>query len=203
MESRQARQNPDNLRIAIVGTSGTGKYTLSNVLAASLEMPYIPEQARVVVDDFGDNLRDMRRRDPLFFQKKVLDYQIQAEMRYTEGFVSDRSVYDTFIYLLRYCDVSPAVVSEYRRMIFEYIMKRPYSVVFFLRPGEFDPPDDGVRSVDRFYRYQVDGMFYMFLNSYSIEHYLLTGSIEERLDKALEIIDYKRKNTLSDTPKLF
>ena len=185
----------DKLRISIVGTSGTGKSTLSKMIADQLGLAHIPEQARVVCEDVGIELRELRYRDTYLFQKKVLEYQIASEIRFREtGFVADRSVFDPLVYLLRFTEAPPLLVAEYKKLIFSYYRDNPYHHFFYLRPGEFDPEDDGVRSTDRLYRFQVDGMFLMLLKSYSIGFETLTGSREHRLMKALQSIENGRKS---------
>ncbi len=189
------------LRVAFVGTSGTGKSTLSRYVSERIGIPHIEEQARVVSSDMGTTLRDMRYRDPYLFQRKVLEYQFQRERDLSEtGFISDRSVFDPLVYLMRFTDPTPMLVSRYRSIIFTYYSDNPYTHIFYLRPGEFDPPDDGVRSLDRLYRYQVDGMFLMLLNSYSIPYRIITGTVDERYRKVKGIIESSREQ---DTRSLF
>lgn len=178
------------LRVALVGTSGTGKSSLSKHIAEKMNIPHIAEQARVVSRDMGTTLRDMRYRDPFLFQRKVLEYQFKMEEDFSKtGFIADRSIFDPLVYLMRFTEPTPKLVAKYKSIIFNYYSDHPYTHIFFLRPGEFDPPDDGVRSLDRLYRYQVDGMFLMFLNSFSIPYQVVTGSIEERYEKVKAIIE--------------
>ena len=182
------------LRVAFVGTSGTGKSTLSRFVSDRMGIPHIEEQARVVSSDMGTTLRDMRYRDPYLFQRRVLEYQFQREKDLSgSGFISDRSVFDPLVYLMRFTDPTPMLVSQYKAIIFRYYSNHPYTHIFYLRPGEFDPPDDGVRSTDRLYRYQVDGMFLMLLNSYSIPYRVITGTIEDRYEKVARIIEESRE----------
>ncbi|MFP4458496.1 MAG: ATP-binding protein [Candidatus Zixiibacteriota bacterium] len=184
----------EKLRICTVGTSGTGKSTLSRMLAEELGIAHIPEQARVVCEDLGIELRELRYRDTYLFQKKVLEYQIREEERFRNtGFIADRSVFDPLVYLMRFTEAPPLLVAEYKKLIFSYYKNNPYHHIFYLRPGEFEPEDDGVRSTDRLYRYQVDGMFLMFLKTFSIEVETITGSKENRLMKALQSIENKRQ----------
>lgn len=62
-----------------------------------------------------------------------------------------------------------------------------YDFVFYL-PIEFPIEDDGIRSTDPEFQRKIDERYKNVLNEWDIKHEVISGSIEDRLQKILEKI---------------
>lgn len=85
-----------NMRIAIIGTHGTGKTTLAKMLSSIFKIPILKELARN---------HDIRNADPdeyVKIQKDILIEQIASERKY-QNFISDRSTIDNLAYWIHRC----------------------------------------------------------------------------------------------------
>lgn len=179
------------MRIGIAGSHGTGKTTLAQRLADILELPLIEEVAREVAREMGlDDLNKLVNCYDLArtFQSKVLLRQLEKEMQYFNGFVSDRTVLDNFAYwyyygLGRQCDFNK--IQARIRGIADAL----YDVIFFV-PIEFPVVDDNFRFLCEPCRNLVEGIIMNeLMNLQETPVFVLRGSVEERLKKALEIVD--------------
>lgn len=89
------------MRIAVTGTHGAGKTVLAEVLSAALNLPLIPEQARVVAAEMNlSNCAALLTDQELAadFQWCVLERQIAEQKKHPEGFVADRCTLDALAY---------------------------------------------------------------------------------------------------------
>lgn len=184
------------MRIGIAGSHGTGKTTLAEKLADVLELPLIHEVAREVAREMGlDDLNKLVNNYELarVFQGKILLRQLEKEMEYSQGFVSDRTVIDNLAYWYYY--------GLARQPDFNKILSRIrgladscYDVIFFV-PVEFPVVYDGFRFVCEPCRNVIEGIIMNeLMNLQETPVFVLRGSVEERLKKALEIIDKLEAN---------
>ena len=96
-------------RIGIIGTSCTGKSTLSLKLSKVLNIPLIEESARLLYakEKKRNTNFDRDRNDPewqFYFQTRLYTDKITKELtNFSTGFVSDRTYLDNFVYFLYYC----------------------------------------------------------------------------------------------------
>lgn len=187
------------MKIALLGSSSTGKTTLSSALSKELALPLIREQARVVLAVLGKTLKELRSKpeEILNFQKMVLEYQIASELECAEsGFVSDRSVFDNLTLYLRHCPLIPNEVDNYRSIVFKHYESHPYDFLIFLRPGEFPMEEDGVRTPDPIYQSQIDGMMLAILRLFSIPYFEVHGTLPERVAEIKRLIEEYRPGWL-------
>jgi nicotinamide riboside kinase len=169
-----------NVRIAIIGSQSCGKTTLGRELSKKLDLPMISELAR------RWNIEKVSQTELIDIQKELLNLQIEEESKY-EQFISDRSTIDNMSYWLH--NVANIVSYDDNR---QYKMKaienvKTYSHIFLLVP-EFYPKDDGFRNTDIIYQMRIDAIIQAILHLEGISHYKLTGSIENRVQQAMEIL---------------
>lgn len=183
------------MKIAIIGTHGTGKTTLIQALSKEPEFQgfkMISSSTRGSVDyklkinEDGDSLSQlyMACTD---FKSLVENNALCSET----NFISDRSLLDTLIYtfyLLKKDKVSLPVM-ESIDVLWEN-SKIMYDYLFWLRP-EFPLKGDGVRSTEIKFQQEVDLLFknYFFReNNLFPSVYQITGTVEERVEKIKKIL---------------
>lgn len=167
-------------KIAIIGSQSTGKSTLGNRLSRKMNIPLITEIARKW------NIEKATQTELIHIQKELLKLQIKEE-NHNGQFISDRSTVDNLAYWLH--NVSPIVDKEenglYVKTALENVKK--YSHIFLLTP-EFYPVNDGFRSTDVIYQMRIDATIQTILHLYDISYYRLSGIVENRVQKAMEIL---------------
>ncbi len=170
-------------KIAVIGSQASGKTTLAEALSEKLNIQLIREIARKYDRNELLNISSERY---MILQKEILEQQIRAESQYKE-FISDRSSLDNLSYWLNNC--------ANRANFYDndlYIKKaldnaKNYSHIFLLIP-EFYPKDDGFRSTDILYQMRIDATIQAILYLYGIIHYRLSGTVENRVQKAMDIL---------------
>ncbi len=175
--------NTIDLRIAVIGSQGTGKSTLSRQLSEELNIHLITEVARSFKKE------QLICTNPAYssIQKEILRLQIQEESLHKK-FVSDRSSIDNVSYYLYGCyDIASDLDNN------SYISQSinnalNYTHIFFLRP-EFEISDDGFRDCDIKYQKSIDTIIKTILQLYNIKYYQLSGSTEDRVKKAMRVIN--------------
>jgi len=171
-------------RIAIIGSQSCGKTTLGRELSNKSHIPMITELARKY--DREELLNTSSERY-MVIQKEILESQIIEESKYKE-FISDRSTLDNLSYWINNC-ANRANLHDNESYIKKAVENvKNYSHIFLLVP-EFYPKGDGFRSTDIIYQMRIDAIIQTILYLGGIRHYKLTGSIENRVRQAMEILD--------------
>jgi len=171
------------MKIAIIGTHSTGKTTLVNELKKHIDLPIISEVARNFPRDITDNpINEMNR------QMNIFRLQLSEELRH-KIFISDRSTIDNAAYMIDALQKYGYYISKKLfvdvigciNIAIENIDR--YDYLFYI-PIEFDCVDDGFRNTDEVERENID----MIINKLVPNKIVITGTIEERVKKVLEII---------------
>lgn len=167
-------------KIAIIGSQSTGKSTLGYQLSKKMDIPLITEIARKW------DIEKATQTELIHIQKELLKLQIQEE-KHNGQFISDRSTIDNLAYWLH--NVSPIVDKEDNKLYIKTALDnvKNYSTIFLLSP-EFYPVNDGFRNTDIVYQMRIDAIIQAILHMYCIKYYKLTGSVENRVQKAIEIL---------------
>lgn len=175
-----------SFRIAVIGAQCTGKTTLAKLISEKLNLPILSEVARKFKKE---QLSALNPEYPKI-QEELLNLQMEQESLHKD-FVSDRSTLDNLSYYLYGC--ADKVSSEDRS---KYILRAlsnadRYTYIFYLRP-EFAIVEDNFRDCNPIYQMKIDTIINTILQLYNIHHYKITGSIEHRINKALEILNDSR-----------
>lgn len=155
--------------------------TVARQLSKRLNIHLITEIARKW------NIEKATRTELIHIQKELLRLQIKEE-NHNGQFISDRSTIDNLAYWLH--NVSPIVDIEENTLYVKTALDnvKNYSHIFLLTP-EFYPVNDGFRNTDVLYQMRIDAIIQTILHLYNIPHYRLSGTIENRVDKAMEILN--------------
>lgn len=180
------------MRITITGASGTGKSTLAELLSDRLQLPLIPELARVICQEKGFS-RIGEIPDQEQFKLEVLLRQIEAE-RKLEAFIADRSVLDCWILWQRW-NICSAMTYDTEKI---YDLTRAhvpgYTHVVYI-PPLIQPVEDGFRWTDPDYTKQVDRIVRMTLYELGLVDRTLTvttDNVEDRIHEVLSWLDINR-----------
>jgi predicted ATPase len=166
------------MKIAISGSHGTGKTTLLNSLDLS-DHTKLSELARAVAQELNKPPQDLNPEELREFQWTLFNRQSKLEDE-NEHFVVDRSIYDILAY-----SADIPVVHE----LIAILKKQPryYDIVFFL-PIEFELELDGWRHHDKVYQQKIGDRILDYLKEFGVNYHVITGSLEERLEKMQTII---------------
>lgn len=170
------------MRIAVVGSHGTGKTALAKSLCDLLECHYIPD----VVREAHEKKFVINEKTPPETQFWILSRQIELERNTPEPWISDKSLFDNAIYG-GFSGLDNEVLNVIRKIIFSNVY---YDLIFYL-PVEFPLEDDGLRSLSPDFQRRIDEEFRLFLQENKVEFTELSGLAETRSNQALRQIASK------------
>jgi nicotinamide riboside kinase len=167
-------------RIVIVGSFSTGKTTLAEAIAPSLDLPLLPEVAREIVElGFKLDKDATPETETFIFLRQYYNEMIHAD------FVGDRSLIDVMAYAGWVLDHQ-----EWRKemamwetcvKIAEYRLRSQYTHVFYL-PIEFPIVPDGLRPLDPDFQADIDERMLRVMKIHDVRYEPLRGSVEERAE---------------------
>ena len=168
------------MRIAIIGSHGVGKTTLSIKLSNHFGFARIPD----IVREAHEKKFVVNEETPPESQFWILSKQIELERNTPESWIADKTLFDNIIYgnvILKDQKVKD-VISDI------VIKEARYDVMLYL-PIEFAIADDGLRSLNSEFQAQIDRSYIEFLSQNNFSYYTVRGTIEERFLQALQIIE--------------
>jgi len=181
------------LRIGITGSHGTGKTTLSKELSKVLGLPQLPEVSRGLKEEGFEILTEGSEPNTRS-QFAIIGMQLYTEQK-LDNFVSDRTLIDCYAYTRYFTDLDWGSYKNYSSL-HDFVLRYSadfYDYIFYV-PIEFTLTTDGLRSANVKIQKDIDDIIFLSLSflsneiRYGKEYYTLTGSVEERLAYAIEII---------------
>ena len=168
------------VRITIMGSHGTGKTTLAKALAERLGFTYIHDIVREEAVKKGFVINE---NTPPEVQLWLLMRQWELETTTSGSWIADKSLFDYLVYgdlVIKDKDIKNVIRKIVRN-------NANYDFIFYL-PIEFPMEEDGIRSVDPKFREEIDRLFRKCLDEFGVKYIELTGSVEERINRALKYI---------------
>lgn len=177
--------------LSISGTHSVGKTTLANSVKNSLDEKCIvlPEIARVLMRRGFKLNRDITEYGIISYLSEYQKYKSDLS---SEIVVSDRSAIDLLSYVnvnqskkIRkpFIDLIESIVINDKNIFDEYVYIPIESIMI----------DDGVRPLSEKYRQDVDLEIKNLFQKYDIKYTVVDGTLEQRVDKFLGIINAKNK----------
>lgn len=155
-------------KIACIGTHSVGKSTLCYQIADQHkrrgENVYVLQE-RVRFSPFPIH-EAMVYETAIWACTNQISKELEAIQKGFSVVICDRSSLDSFVYA-KYYDLKCSQQHEMENMALKWI--KTYDEIYFIRPGEdHKPMEDGVRSVDAQFIYDIDRLFEEFIETYSI-----------------------------------
>lgn len=172
------------MKIAITGAMGVGKTTLAKQISKEIKYHMIPEVARVMAEN-GHQLDTDATPDT---ELKIAEYQQRLENGY-KNWVADRCLVDVLAYSMILFPEDDKLLNE----INDKLCQAEYDIILYI-PAEFPIEEDGVRNTDESFQKRIEDTIKLILlpGDFNPKTYIMRGTREERLQKALSII--KEKN---------
>lgn len=172
------------MRVTLTGASGVGKTTLAERVASMLNLPLIPEVARLLCQEKGvERIGDIADQEAFKFE--VMQRQIEMEQA-APAFVADRSIIDCWVLWQRW-NICSAMTYDTERM-YDQVKAHAtnYNRVIYV-PPLIESVNDGFRWTDADYVKQLDRLVRMTLWELGLMERTLTIASTTIEDRVAEI----------------
>jgi nicotinamide riboside kinase len=156
------------MKIAIIGTHGIGKTTLSHIIAAySVKKGKSTFIVSEVIRDCPFPINDQSTVEGGYW---IVTEQIARELRAKaaryEVIICDRSAIDPVLYLeaMNFREGFPELKSFANKWM------QTYDIVLYIEPPDIDIVSDGFRDTNKTFQKKVDDQFNLYLNSIFIDY---------------------------------
>ena len=163
--------------ICFIGSGSTGKTTLGTELGNRLGIPYVESPTRKV----SGKLQGVTAEG----QRECIKNYYEEYEKSTPPVIFSRTIFDVVAYSMAYTVWS---MEECGCWIKNYKQSEFYPDYIFYLPIEFEAVKDGVRDVYLRKQTEVDDAINMILTKCKIKYYTISGSVDERVNKILEIL---------------
>ena len=172
------------MRIIIVGAESTGKTTLINKLSEMFKVTTIPEYGRIFAENKPQNMNEWVWTTEEFVQ--IANLQIQAEIQATKNnkfIICDTDAFAASIWHQRYV----GTISEEVERIYKNYSKSVNKQIYLLTTNDVPFVQDGYRDGEHIRDWMYDE-FVKKLNDEHKNYHILSGTYDERFNKACDII---------------
>lgn len=177
------------MKIAFVGSHGTGKSTLLEILQNRPELI-----GHRVYDGIGRAVHTgSKEKWSLKRKQRYFNRYYVWRHYWSKNFIASRSIYDTF----GYSKLMVGLWFNYRLMNWA-IRHIHYDYLFYL-PIEFPLEEDGVR-YGRELQEQHDNETRLILDYHHIPYHTLTGTVQDRVDQLAGILGFDSFKSLDKIP---
>jgi GTPase SAR1 family protein len=188
------------LKIGLSGAQGTGKTTLMNVLRGSkviqsIEgLEFLPEIVRELKAKYNIQINEL---GTLETEMMVMTTHLQNLIG-RKRFISDRCLVDNMLYATASTLPPPEEYTEFNKWLVERMIPQ-YDIIFYI-PVEFDPPEDGVRNLDKNYYDLMKNKFEDFYSHYEKIYpdtiVRISGQVMDRVFQIENVIKQKWQSNL-------
>lgn len=183
------------MKVGFTGAGGTGKTaTLGNISVKKFGLLYLPSVARQVFKDFNVTSEAQEKTLPgseIFKIQKEIFVRKMEQGKNQENSISDRTLLDTFVYIMIKCNPSPPSNAEIESL--EVLAKaelRALDLVFYFPLEEFWSPADGMRDESKMTAMLVDAAIRGMLTKMRVSHMIVrSGSVEDRAKYIINLIE--------------
>lgn len=174
------------MKIAISGAQSVGKTTLLNALRSEEALKNYKFCFEVTrrVKGYGLNINEDGDDTT---QKLIMQEHIVNAFMY-DDMIADRCALDGLVYS-HYLAENKKITQktyDFAEKVYNKLMPM-YDLVFYI-PPEFEIEEDGTRSINKFFRDRIVGLFDQYIKEHDIELIYLRGSVRERVDTVLKFI---------------
>ncbi len=178
------------MRIAITGSQGVGKSTTTISLKNKLGTIYKDK----TIDIIGNISRDLLASGLINtdYNSTLDDYYLYIAEYYkrllsskSDIIIHDRTLLDSMAYQVTNNNISENYHLMLAELVKYYIKNIDY---YFYIPVEFDIVDDGIRCNNKDYQTEIDKTMKSLLMKFNVNYYVLSGSLEERIESIVNIL---------------
>lgn len=177
------------MRIGITGSQSVGKTTLLNALRSeSIFKDYkVCDEVTRWVKNLGLPINESGTEvtQELIMMKHVYNVFLHDNM------LTDRTALDGLVYS-KWLRQRWKISADSLENVYDVFVKliSQYDHLFFIKP-EFDIVDDGVRSTNTEFRDEINSIFLSVIQAQNIPVHFISGSVRERVNQVLEVINGK------------
>lgn len=177
------------MKIGISGAQSVGKTTLLNALRSEecfSSYKFCTEVTRRVKSyglSINENGNDTTQR--LIMQEHIVNMFMNDRM------VADRTSLDGLVYTQYLAENKKVTQAAYDHALKVFLkLQSKYDIQFYIKP-EFEIENDGVRSIDKFFRDRVVRIFDETIKEHDIEVVYVTGSVRDRVQQVIDAYNTK------------
>src|SRR5687767_1398953 len=193
----KCKQRRKNMKIALTGSSSTGKTTLINYLAKnvtfqSLIKTHVTADARKLLNEMGCQNTDLMSSDDLRkFQIAYVNHKWSLE-EFADSYITERSFIDCAAFWLQRDNLTCKDDRHLWLVNLCHEYSKRYDLHFYLPFGLIKFEADGYRSTNLELHKRVDQQILQFLKKWKIKYYTLSmASLEERASVVLKAIRFE------------
>lgn len=162
------------MKIAICGSHGVGKSTISQRISEYLNLPVLPD---IVIDAHHSGFV-INEGSTNSTQVWLTAKQLENERKHA-AFIADKCIYDYHVYAKALAMDQP-IIDTTKLIAMEV---HDYTHVFYIKPEFEIRIDGGLRSLDPVFQAHVDNTYLEFLQEHNITYTQITWSIENRFEQ--------------------
>ena len=169
-------------RIALVGTSSTGKTTVFDLLKTDLLGYVFVNESTRTVKSYGFPINEAGTSET---QLAISSFHLEALLN-PGNMILDRCYMDLVVYST-FMDKLSKEAHNFIEDTWNRVKNEYTHYIYF--PIEFDSVDDGVRSVNEEWRVSIDNEFKVLLEGVRKPYLTVTGSPLQRVNQIIEFIN--------------
>lgn len=160
----------DTYKIGLISTHGTGKTTLSYIIAGELKKrglkvkPIGEIATQAIESGIPINKGTTLEAQAWILHKQCIN-EIESQIHNYEVIVCDRTVIDNYVYL----EKAVGRKQEYLQMVLNHLQLYPYNKIYLL-PMTMEPTADGIRELDTVFQMEIHNRLLRLLTEFKIKY---------------------------------